>query len=78
MGQTFNGIDSLCVQDPIQFSRNAVQNLLRNRRVAIMGCSVQRDLYKDITLLLQEERYLTKTENRKKVGYFQFIYFFFS
>ena len=70
MGQTFDGIDFLCVEDPIQFSKSAVQNLLRNRRVAIMGCSVLRDLYKDIILLLQEERYLTKTENRKKVLYF--------
>ena len=65
--RTFHGIDPLCVQDPIQFSKTAAQNLLRNRRVVIMGCSVQRDLYKDIVLLLQEERYLSKYENRVKV-----------
>ena len=65
--KTFHGIDPLCVEDPIQFSKTAAQNLLRNRRVVIMGCSVQRDLYKDLVLLLQEERYLSKYENRVKV-----------
>ena len=64
---TFLGPDRLCVNDPIQFSTSAAQNLLRNKRVVIMGCSVQRDLYKDLVLLLQEERYLSKYENRVKV-----------
>ncbi|XP_075253771.1 uncharacterized protein LOC142345559 isoform X2 [Convolutriloba macropyga] len=63
---TFLGPDRLCVNDPIQFSTSAAQNLLRNKRVVIMGCSVQRDLYKDLVLLLQEERYLSKYENRVK------------
>ena len=67
--ETFSGPDALCVNDPIQFSTTAAQNVLRNKRVVIMGCSVQRDLYKDLVLLLQEERYLSKYENRVKVGF---------
>ena len=64
---TFAGHDTLCVDDPIQFGVSAAQRLLWGKRVIIMGCSVQRDLYKDIVLLLQEQRYLTKQENKVKV-----------
>ncbi|XP_063720608.1 PC-esterase domain-containing protein 1B-like [Symsagittifera roscoffensis] len=63
---TFAGHDTLCVDDPIQFGVSAAQRLLWGKRVIIMGCSVQRDLYKDIVLLLQEQRYLTKQENKVK------------
>ena len=73
--ETFAGHDALCVDDPIQFGVSAAQRLLRGKRVVIMGCSVQRDLYKDLVLLLQEQRYLSKYENRVKVCPPQRIFF---
>ena len=43
-----------------------VQELLRGRSIAVVGPSIQRSVYKDLVLMLQENRYLTDAEARKK------------
>ncbi|XP_077992202.1 PC-esterase domain-containing protein 1A-like [Glandiceps talaboti] len=48
------------------FLRDDVKKLLRNKFIVILGDSVQRSLYKDLVVLLQENRFLLDNELRKK------------
>ncbi|XP_070539798.1 PC-esterase domain-containing protein 1A-like [Ptychodera flava] len=48
------------------FLKEDVQKLLRNKFIVILGDSVQRTIYKDLTVLLQENRFLNNSELRQK------------
>ncbi|XP_002739111.1 PC-esterase domain-containing protein 1A-like [Saccoglossus kowalevskii] len=48
------------------FLNTDVRKLLRNKCIVVMGDSVQRSIYKDIVLLLQQNRFLINKELRNK------------
>ncbi|KAH9520323.1 PC-esterase domain-containing protein 1A [Bulinus truncatus] len=54
------------------FLSTEVSTILHNRFIVIIGDSIQRGIYKDIVLLLHENRFLTERELRNK-GEFNFM-----
>ncbi|GFS17558.1 PC-esterase domain-containing protein 1A-like [Elysia marginata] len=54
------------------FTKRDVTDVLKNRFVVVIGDSIQRGIYKDLVLMLQNDRYLTQNELRSK-GEFEFL-----
>ncbi|XP_075038963.1 PC-esterase domain-containing protein 1A-like isoform X2 [Mixophyes fleayi] len=48
------------------FSSGDVRQLLHNKFVVVLGDSIQRTVYKDLVKLLQDDRYLTESQLKKK------------